>query len=329
MPVNVLQVSQFLEELATSDIAVEQIAGAPAEQRDLSSASLHRPGLALVGHFFHHHPERTQVLGETETAFLNEQPPDRRAQVFGRLCDDGVPCFVITRGLQAVPELIAACNRSGAPLLRVELETGDFIRTATRILSRLLAPATVIHGVMMDVFGVGVLITGPSGIGKSESALELVVSGHRLVADDMVEVRQERPGELIGRSMELIKHHMEIRGLGIINVQDLFGVASVRDNKQLHVIINLEHWDPEAYYDRVGVDGPQTREILGIAVDHITIPVRPGRNLSDIIEVAARNRILKIRGIDSAERFRQKLLDEIAGAEPIPAPPEIANETDN
>jgi len=205
--------------------------------RRITSADLHRPGLALVGHYFHEHPERIQVLGETEVTFLQQTRRADREAVYEHYCEHGVPCFVVTRGLQAPPNLRAVARRYGVPVLRTQLSTGRFIRKVALLLDELMAPTTILHGVMVDIFGVGVLISGPSGIGKSECALELVLRGHRLVADDMVEIRLRRPTSLIARGVEMIKHHMEIRGLGIINVQDLYGVAAVRDDKRLELVV--------------------------------------------------------------------------------------------
>ncbi|RMF12186.1 MAG: HPr(Ser) kinase/phosphatase [Candidatus Dadabacteria bacterium] len=295
------------------------------EARGLSTQvrvpDLHRPGLALVGHFYHHHPERIQVFGETEITFLGTRSSDERAEVLNALCADRVPAIVVTRDLAAPTELLDAAKSHDIAVFGTPFDTGTFIRHTTRLLEDLLAPTAVLHGVLVDVFGVGVMITGPSGIGKSECALELVLRGHRLVADDMVELKLRPREGLIGRSMELIKHHMEIRGLGIINVQDLFGVAAVRDQKRLELIVALEHWNPDAYYDRLGSDDEQVRVILGVPVDEARVPVRPGRTLSEIIEVAARNRILKARGVDSAKRFQDRLLEEIRRASPDAPPP--------
>lgn len=311
-----LNVAGFRERLAETGLELTALAPEGDFERSIAEPDLHRPGLSLVGHFFHHHPERVQVFGETELTFLENRGTAETADALDRLMTAGVPCCIVTRGLEPPPQLRAACERHRVALLRTSAETGAFMRQAGRVLADLLAPTTVVHGVMVDVFGIGVLITGPSGIGKSECALELVLRGHRLVADDMVEIRLRAREGLICRSMELIKHHMEIRGLGIINVQDLFGVASVRDQKRLELIVALEYWDPEAYYDRLGTDEQHRQDILGVDVEEVRVPVRPGRTLSVIIEIAARNRLLKIRGVDSAKRFQEKLLNEIASAAP-------------
>ena len=302
-------------------LPLELLGDACGLDTSIQAPDLHRPGLALVGHFYHHHPERIQIFGETEITFLATREATDRAQVLNALCQNGVPAIVVTRDLDAPAELLDAARANQTPIFGTSLDTGTFIRQTTRLLEELLAPTAVLHGGLVDVFGVGVMITGPSGIGKSECALELVLRGHRLVADDMVELKLRPREGLIGRSMELIKHHMEIRGLGIINVQDLFGVAAVRDQKRLELIVALEHWNPDAYYDRLGSDDEQYRMILGVKVEEARVPVRPGRTLSEIIEVAARNRILKARGVDSAKRFQDRLLEEIRRATPDTPPP--------
>lgn len=311
-----LSVRELLGHFANHDIEVSQLAGQDGLDRELTTADIHRPGLALVGHFFHHHPEHMQVFGETEISFLEQRTREQCATVLRTYAEQGVPCFVITKNLAPPGPMLELADEYAIPLLRTTQSTGDFIRSTTRLLTSLMAPRTNLHGVMVDVFGVGVALIGPSGIGKSEAALELVLRGHRLVADDMVDVRLQPPRTLICRSLELTKHHMEIRGLGVINVQDLFGVAAVRDQKRLELVMQLQPWDPEDAYDRTGLEGTKFKELLGVEIEHLTIPVRAGRNLSEVIEVGARNRLLKVRGVDSASRFQEKLLDEIARASP-------------
>lgn len=304
-------IDDLLAAAARAGIALETVVRPPSP-RPLTSTDVHRPGLALVGHFHHHHPDRVQVLGETEVTFLADCGPDGRCDVLRRLVSEGVPAFVVTRGLEPPADLLRIAAEGGSVVLRTPLVTREAILRLQRLLEELVAPSIIVHGVMVDVFGVGVLLRGPSGIGKSECALELVLGGHRLVADDLVEVRLRRPRTLIARSVDMIKHHMEIRGLGIINVQDLFGVAAVRDQKRLELVVNAEHWDPETEYDRIGIEPHEPYTLLGVPIEQRTIPIRPGRNLSDIVQVAARNHILKLRGVDSAGRFQERLKREIA-----------------
>ena len=220
------------------------------------------------------------------------------------------PCLIITRGLEPYPEMVRISLRKKIPILGTELATAEFISRLNQFLEDHLAPSISLHGVLIDVYGIGVLILGQSGIGKSETALDLVLRGHRLVADDIVEIRKRGQRTLIGKGAEMIKYHMEIRGLGIINIKDLFGIASIRDRKKIELVIELVEWDPNQDYDRLGLE-EETYTILGVEVPHLTIPVRPGRNLTTIIEVAARNQLLKIKGYHSARDFQRRLLEEL------------------
>jgi len=221
-----------------------------------------------------------------------------------------VPCRVITNGLPVPEELKTACDEHGLPLLLTSHSTRGFITKVEPILEDRLTAHTSIHGVLIDVLGVGALIVGKSGIGKSECALDLILRGHRLVADDIVEVKRRGEG-LYGKSSDIIRHHMEVRGLGIINVKDLFGVSAVRDQKKIELVVVLEAWREDQEYDRLGVEGARY-EMLGREVPQITLPVSPGRNLTTIIEVAARNHLLKQQGHHSALEFQQRLAREIA-----------------
>jgi HPr kinase/phosphorylase len=309
-------VAELLKAASQSGLELVPVAADIGHNRTVTTSDLHRPGLALTGHLFHHHPDRIQVMGATEIEYLEGLSPERRREILDLLAAEGVPAFVVTRGLAVPAELTAAAAAVGTAVLQTSLSTRDAIVRLQRLLEEAVAPLTTVHGVMVDVFGVGVLLRGPSGIGKSECALELVLGGHRLVADDLVEVRLKRPQTLMARAVDVTKHHMEIRGLGIINVQDLFGVAAVRDQKRLELVVNLQHWDPAAEYDRLGIEDRTPFELLGVPVEQATIPIRPGRNLSDIVEVAARNHILKLRGVDSAGRFHARLLRDIARGRP-------------
>ena len=225
-----------------------------------------------------------------------------------------IACMVITRSAPAPKSLLQMCRSHGIPLLRTKLLTSTFVNRATRFLDESLAATTCIHGVMLDVFGVGILIVGKSGIGKSECALDLVLRGHRLVADDIVNVRKRPPSTLYGMGSEIIKYHMEIRGLGIINIRDLFGISAVRDRKVIEIVIELSDWNPEMEYDRLGLE-EHRYTVLDVSLPLIQIPVRPGRNLSAIIEVAVRNHLLKLGGYHSAREFQEKLSAEIMASE--------------
>jgi HPr kinase/phosphorylase len=221
-----------------------------------------------------------------------------------------IGCIVVTRGLDVPDMLPDLSEQAGLPLLTTKLITAEFITRVQRILAAALAPKTGLHGVLMDVFGVGVLLLGPSGIGKSECALDLVFKGHRLVADDIVDIVR-RGLSLIGKGYDLVKHHMEIRGIGIINIKDLFGVAAVRESKKIELCIELVEWDEDVEYDRLGIE-QRTYSILGAEISHMLIPVRPGRNIAVIVETAARNQLLKIQGHDSAADFQRLLMSRIS-----------------
>lgn len=227
-----------------------------------------------------------------------------------RLCTDVTPGIIITRGLEIPEELIEASEQEAVPVMRSNLKTTQLVSRLTNYLEIALAPTIAIHGVLVDVYGVGVLITGQSGVGKSETALELVKRGHRLVADDCVEIRQEDQESLVGNSPPLIEHLLEIRGLGIIDVMTLFGAGAVRSYKRITMCIHLENWDQNKRYDRLGLDEDKMK-IFDVEIPKLTIPVRPGRNLAVIIEVAAMNFRLKKMGVNAAKQFTQRLQETI------------------
>lgn len=252
-----------------------------------------------------------QILGKTELAFLETLDSAERSERMSRLCDDETPCIIVTRGLDVPNELIEQAAAQTIPLLRSNAATTYMIGRITNFLESRLAPTATIHGVLVDVYGIGMLITGSSGIGKSETALELVKRGHRLVADDAVEIKQTSDGQLHGSAPELIRYLLEIRGLGIINVMTLFGAGAIRTQKRISVVIKLENWQQEKQYDRLGLDEELTR-IIDTDVPLVTVPVRPGRNLAVIIEVAAMNYRLKRMGYNAALQFTNKLTETIA-----------------
>ncbi|MDO8644200.1 MAG: HPr(Ser) kinase/phosphatase, partial [bacterium] len=234
----------------------------------------------------------------------------KRKEVAKKICRMDLACFVVTHDNPAPEELIQETKKRNIPLLKTSLETAFFIIRVNKLLEEKLTAHTMLHGVLVDVFGVGILIIGKSGIGKSESALELVMKGHRLIADDVVNIRKQPPHTLFGTGSELIKYHMEIRGLGIINIKDLFGVSSVRDQKVVELVIELMEWQSDQHYERLGLT-EQTYDILNVPVPFLRIPVRTGRNLTTIIEVAARNQLLKVKGIHSAQDLEDKLTREL------------------
>lgn len=285
---------------------LELIAGKEGLEREFIMSDISRPGIELTGYFRYYPKARLQVLGKTELSFFSELSEAEQRDRSEKLCTDVTPCIVISRGLDIPRPLIDACDQAHVPLLRSPYKTTRVVSRVTNFLEAKFAPFTAMHGVLVDIHGVGVLITGQSGVGKSETALELVKRGHRLVADDSVEIRQEDYDRLIGSSPELIEHLLEIRGLGIINVMTLFGASAVRSHKKIDYVINLENWNDKKQYDRIGME-EETIRIIDVDVPKATLPVRPGRNLAVIIEVAAMNFRLKRLGVNAAEEFSTRL----------------------
>lgn len=289
---------------------MELISGEEGINRPITTTDISRPGLEIAGYFEYYPAERLQLLGKTELTFFEKLNPRDRAERMEKLCTDITPGIIVTRDMEVPVELVEAAERESVPLLRSKLKTTRLSSHLTNYLESKLAPTTAVHGVLVDLYGIGVLITGKSGVGKSETALELVKRGHRLVADDCVEIRQEDIGTLVGNSPDLIEHLLEIRGVGIINVMTLFGAGAVRSHKRISLIIDLEIWDQKKSYDRLGLD-EEKMKILDTDITKLTIPVRPGRNLAVIIEVAAMNFRLKRMGVNAAEQFTNRLSDVI------------------
>jgi HPr kinase/phosphorylase len=269
-------------------------------------------GLALSGWPEQLHERRVLVLGGTELEYLEAIRPEARQVGIDTILASRPACVVVCRGRAAPDALRAACERATVPLLQSTAVTSEVIVDITTWLGDQMAPHTEVHGVLLDVLGVGVLVTGKSGIGKSETALDLVTRGHRLVADDVVHL-WKRGDNLIGTGAGVIRHHMEIRGLGIINIKDLFGVTAVRDTKKLELLIELVEWVDGEEYERLGLDDTRV-ERLGVALPALRVPVRPGRNIATIVEVAARNQLLKARGQHSAREFQTRLGEVLAAA---------------
>lgn len=287
------------------DLKLELVAGQAGLERRISSSRIQKPGLALTGFTEHLHPERVQVFGNTEVSYLRTLSLEQQQAVLQKVFESNLSCVVVTKGLEVPVPLVEGCQRTGLALMRTPLVSSAFISQVQSFLEETLTASGSLHGVLVDVFGVGVLLLGKSGIGKSEIALDLVMRGHRLVADDIVNLIR-RGGDVYGHGNEMIQHHMEIRGLGILNIKDLFGVASVRDRKKIELVIELVEWNSGAEYDRLGLE-QESMNILGAELPHAVVPVRPGRNMTTIVEVAARNHLLKLRGHHSAQEFAERL----------------------
>jgi HPr kinase/phosphorylase len=289
---------------------LELISGEEGIDRPISTSDISRPGIEMAGYFTYYPAERIQLLGKTELSFFKQLDDEQKKVRMEKMCTDITPAIIVSREMDVPKELIEASERESVPVLRSSFKTTRLSSHLTNFLESRLAPTTALHGVLVDIYGIGVLIMGKSGVGKSETALELVKRGHRLVADDCVEIRQEDQDTLVGNAPGLIEHLLEIRGLGIINVMTLFGAGAVRSYKRISLVIQLETWDQQKHYDRLGLEEDKMK-IIDTDVTKITLPVRPGRNLAVIIEVAAMNFRLKRMGINAAEQFSARLTDVI------------------
>jgi HPr kinase/phosphorylase len=285
---------------------LELLGGAEGLDNTIRVPRIQKPGLALAGYIDQVRLQRLQVLGATELQYLGTLTPAEREMSVRRVFGIGVACFAVTKGLGVGPTFVEEANRTRTPLLRTALRSSVFIERVSQFLEERLAPVTRLHGVLVDVMEVGILLVGPSGIGKSECAMDLVLKGHRLVADDVVQIRVVPPFRLIGRGEDLTRYHTEIRGIGILNIRDLFGITAIRDEKDVELVVELVPWKTGEAYERLGFD-EKKHPILGVGVPYLRVPVGPGRNIASVIEVAARNHLLKRMGHDSAIRLKERL----------------------
>lgn len=273
---------------------------------DIHLPEINRPALQLAGFFDHFDKERLQLIGNVENAYMLSLSEERKLHIYDLIMSSGIPCLVLCRGIVPDKYLIATAEKYGVPVLRTEKATSSFSNEITRWLNVQLAPFISIHGVLVDVYGEGVLIIGESGIGKSEAALELIKRGHRLVTDDVVEISKVSDETLIGKSPDITKHFIELRGIGIIDVKTLFGVESVKDTQSIDMVIRLEEWSREKDYDRLGLED-QYIDFLGNKVVCYNIPIRPGRNLAVIVESAAVNHRQKKMGYNAARELYNRV----------------------
>ncbi|MCR5724251.1 MAG: HPr(Ser) kinase/phosphatase [Treponema sp.] len=291
------------------------IAGRKGLSRELTIPDINRPGLELTGFFEAFDSARVQLFGRGESAYVEKLYSERSLSSIEKLLSSPVPAVVFTHNLSPREEFLQMAEKYSCPVLQTPVESTEFSSRLIRVFSNIFAPKKTLHGVLLEVYGVGILLTGHSGVGKSECALELVERGHRLVADDIVEIRCVNGSTIMGQGAnKLISHHMEIRGLGVINVSRLYGIGSIRDQKEVQMVIHLEEWDSTKLYDRVGTDF-QTVDMFGIKVPSLDIPVKPGRNIPIIIEAAAMNERLKSMGYNSARDFNQNVLKWIETGE--------------
>jgi HPr kinase/phosphorylase len=287
-------------------LPLELLAGVEGLDRVITSPHIQKTGLALAGFHEYLKPGRVLIFGESEIRYLESLETAARVASMRLALTLDFPCVIITGGFTPPPELSVEAERARLPIIRTPIATPAAIAKLSSVLEDSLAERTMMHAVLMDVLGLGVLITGDSGIGKSECALDLIVRGHRLVADDTVEVRRRQETILIGTCPELTRHHMELRGLGVINITELFGIASTRSAKRVELVVQLERWDPAREYERLGLDDVFD-EILGLRVPLIRMPVAPGRNIAILVEVAARNQLLRSRGHHAARALAARL----------------------
>ena len=292
------------EELDYLHLAV--LAGTSHLDNLITHPRVQKPGLAFAGYYAYIKPGRVQIIGESETEYLKTLTEEERHERLDRITSLPVPVFVITKGIEPLPGLLALCQKREVPVLSSTALSSTVIKGISYFLEDHLVPSTSLHGVLLEIYGIGVLLIGASGVGKSESALDLITRGHSLVADDKVMVKRYPNGELVGYSEGPLRHHMELRGIGIINVQDLFGLASVRERTTIDLVVELEPWQDGRVYDRLGLD-ETLFHILETPCPYIRMPVAMGRNISILVEIAARNHVLKLQGHHSAREFARKL----------------------
>lgn len=305
-----LPVQQFIREAAES-LGLELVGSHASSAVDITVQEVSRPGFVLTGFTEKYQSERVQILGGAEYSYLERLAPEAMAEAVSHLFVRAVPCIIITRGQRPCDTIMRQADAHGVPLLITDRKTTPFIRSLSAYLSDHFSPRGSVHGSLVDVYGVGLLFSGPSGIGKSEVALDLVERGHRLVADDVVHLARRGDDVLIGRGDDFLKHFMEIRGVGVVDVREMFGIRAIRIQKRVEVEVKLENWEDGKFYDRTGLEY-ETSEILGVRIPQVLLPILPGKNITVIAETIAMNHMLKIYGLDPAERFNRQISEGIA-----------------
>ncbi len=293
------------------DLSLKLVTGDDGLDRVIARPRVQKPGLAFAGYYEYIKPWRVQIIGESETKYLQSLPPRLREKRVRDVAALDVSCFIVTKGIIPLEEFRHECEKRSVPLFSTQAMSSTTINRTTYYLEETMAPRITMHSGLLDVYGIGVLLLGDSGIGKSECALDLIYRGHRLIADDMVIVRRHPNDVLLGYSNDLLRHHMELRGIGIIDIKDLFGVASTRDVKPIDLVVKLEKWVEGTEYDRLGIVG-EKYELLGVSKPYVRLPVASGRNLALLVEIAARNHLMKLQGYDSAREFTRRIDEQIA-----------------
>lgn len=301
-----VKLSQIISELRLKKIYYTD----DMDSVEVSSADINRPGLQLIGFFNYFDQKRIEIIGKVEMTYLEKMQPSERRESLDKLFSYRFPAAIITRSMTPFPEMLEAAEKYNVPLLQTEEISSRFMSEIIRNLNVWLAPRITRHGVLVEVYGEGLLLLGESGVGKSETAIELLKRGHRLVADDAVEIKKVSNSSLVGSSPAIIRHFIELRGIGIVNVRNIFGMGAVKDTEKIDLIVHLEHWRQGVEYDRLGIDETYTN-LLGIDVPSITVPVRQGRNLAVIMEVAAMNNRQKRMGFNAAQELNERLAKEM------------------
>ncbi len=293
------------------DLQLKLVTGDDGMARVIARPRVQKPGLAFAGYYEYIKPWRVQIIGASETKYLQSLPPRLREKRVRDVTGLDVSCFIVTKGITPLDEFRVECEKRSVPLFSTPAMSSTAITRTTYFLEETMAPRITMHSGLLDVYGIGVLLLGDSGIGKSECALDLVYRGHRLIADDLVVIKRHPNDVLLGYSNDLLRHHMELRGIGIIDIKDLFGVASTRDVKPIDLVVKLEKWVEGTEYDRLGISG-ETYDLLGVRKPYVRLPVASGRNLALLVEIAARNHLMKLQGYDSAREFTRRLDEKIA-----------------
>lgn len=306
----VYKVEEFYQK-HSQDLDLKLVTGDKGLKRTIKTPEAHRPGLSLCGYMRNHAHKRILVFGRVEINYLRDLDPKIRVERLQEILSSSTPAVIVTRRLLPPKELVDLCKSKGIPLLRSNMSTMELLSKLILVLNEEFSPSMTCHGTLVEVFGVGVLIKGDSSVGKSEAALGLIERGHRLISDDIVKVKKKEGSYVEGFGAELTHHHMEIRGIGIINVAHLYGAVCVRDNKSIDIVVKLETWDDQHFYDRVGLVENFT-DILGIKIPYHVLPVKPGRDVVLLLETIALNHRLKAMGYNSAKEFNNKLLDMIS-----------------